>query len=197
MNIIVNKHYEGKTGSGQQSGEYPDFVNTYGEITYEGFKQCFKGISTKDKVFYDLGSGIGKLVVYNGLEKKFKKTIGVELNKNRHLIAKETLKHIKKDIKKKGVKSYIDKSKKITFIHDSLFNKKYFNGNVYFISNLCFTEEMNKKLAYFFDTYNKKKNTIIFCSKQLPILSPVKRVQQMNCTMTWSQDSQIYKYTLF
>ena len=42
------------------------------KITHEGYKNIMKGIKCKNKVFCDLGSGIGKLVVYNGFWKKFK-----------------------------------------------------------------------------------------------------------------------------
>jgi hypothetical protein len=196
MYSLIQKKYEGKTGSGTYTIDNPYFINTYGEITHEGFKKCFKGITTKNKVFYDLGSGIGKLVVYAGLEKKFKKSIGVELNSNRHKIAKQTLKQIKKEITQKGTSKNIEKANTISFINDSLFNKKYFKGDVYFISNLCFTEEMNKKLGHYFETYNTTKGTIILSSRELPMKTRIKSVTNINCPMTWSETSAVYKYVL-
>ena len=99
MNKIIKKNYENYSGYLNYDSNNPDFVNTYGEITHNGFKKGLKGIYTKNKIFYDLGSGIGKLVMYSGLEKNFKKSIGVELNHIRHNMAKDVLKNIKKQLK--------------------------------------------------------------------------------------------------
>ena len=189
MYKIISKNYDGKSGYGDYHLESDDFVNTYGEITHDGFKKCLKGVNTKNKIFYDLGSGIGKLVVYSGLEKNFKQSIGIEFNANRHNIANSTLRSIKKDLKG-------GKGRNIKFINDSFFNKEYYNGDVYFISNLCFSEKMNRKLANYFKKYNTNKGTTVLCSKKLPMRKNVRSVQQIDCSMTWAKDSKVYKYVL-
>ena len=66
-----------------------------------------------------------------GFGKNLKQSIGIELNSNRHKIAQQTLKNIRNNIKG-------GKRKNIKFINDTLFNKNYFNYDIYFISNLCF-----------------------------------------------------------
>ena len=192
MNKIIKKNYENYSGYLNYNSNNPDFVNTYGEITHNGFKKGLKGIYTKNKIFYDLGSGIGKLVMYSGLEKNFKKSIGVELNHIRHNMAKDVLKNIKKQLKGGDKK----KAYNIEFVNDSLFNKNYFNGDVYFISNLCFTDKMNKKLAHYFKKYNTNKGTIVLCSNKLPMRKNVRSVSKVDCPMTWDKNSSIYKYIL-
>jgi hypothetical protein len=189
MDNIIQKIYEKKSGYGDYNVDDDLFVNTYGEVTYEGYKNIMKGIKCKNKVFCDLGSGIGKLVVYNGFGKNLKQSIGIELNSNRHKIAQQTLKNIRNNIKG-------GKRKNIKFINDTLFNKNYFNYDIYFISNLCFNEKMNKKLAKYFKKYNTTKGATVFCSKKLPMRKNVRKVELINCPMTWDSSSTVYKYIL-
>ena len=61
--------------------------DTYGEITWKGVNQiisCLDLEETKDLVFLDIGSGHGKMVMHMALQTPIKKSIGIELNKNRH-----------------------------------------------------------------------------------------------------------------
>ena len=50
------------------------YSNTYGEFTGEGLSQLFKNISVKNKVFYNLGSRKGQVVI------NAEKIVGIKLN---------------------------------------------------------------------------------------------------------------------
>ncbi len=173
-----------------------DVVETYGELTYDGFNQLFNNQSWKGYNFYDLGSGVGKSVMYSQIVSNFDKSYGVEFNKERVQKAR-TAKNL---FIKKHSKTYKTNKKSIRFDRRSMFHKKYFDNNknsAYFISNLCFTEHMNTRLAHYFNTYRVNKNfkTTIFCSKKIPLKS-YKNIKQLNVEMTWSNTSTIYRYDL-
>ena len=80
--VVANKtSFAGIEGLGKVSAA------TYGEFTYEGgvnFVKYFKDHLGKDAVFYDIGSGFGKLVIHIGMETNVKKSVGVELSLERH-----------------------------------------------------------------------------------------------------------------
>ena len=133
---------------------------------------------------------MGKIIIYSQTLSDFDKSIGVEFNKERYKKAKTAQKRI----------FPTRKTQRLVFDKGTLFNKKYFNNkknSVYFISNLCFTEAMNKKLTHYFNKYrtNKKFKTLILCSKELPGLN-YKYVENINAKMTWSSTSNLYKYEL-
>jgi hypothetical protein len=173
-------------------------VETYGELTINGYEQLLGDRSWEGYNFYDLGSGVGKVVMYSHLLSDFDKSIGVEFNKDRHNHAKTAQKKLSS--KRKTRKTRKTKGKQLVFHKGNMFHKKYFNNNknsVYFISNLCFTETMNAKLSKYFNKYraNKKYKTTIFSSKRLPELN-YKSEETLNAHMTWNDSSNIYKYEL-
>ena len=61
--------------------------STYGEITQIGTNNIvekFKDYFNTNTVFYDLGSGLGKMVIHIGVEYGVKKSIGIEYSKERY-----------------------------------------------------------------------------------------------------------------
>ena len=73
--------------------------STYGEIKEEGVKKLIEFFNeyfdNSDGVFYDLGSGKGKLCKKIAETTNFSKIVGYELHKQRHLEALELLKESK------------------------------------------------------------------------------------------------------
>ena len=51
MNKIIKKNYENYSGYLNYNSSNPDFVNTYGEITHNGFKKVLKEFIQKIKYF--------------------------------------------------------------------------------------------------------------------------------------------------
>jgi SAM-dependent methyltransferase len=70
--------------------------DTYGEVTEKGVSQLIEYFSeyfdNPDGVFYDLGSGKGRLCIQVAKETNISKVVGIELHKERHLQAEELLK---------------------------------------------------------------------------------------------------------
>lgn len=70
--------------------------DTYGEVTEKGVSQLIEYFSeyfdNPDGIFYDLGSGKGRLCIQVAKETNISKVVGIELHKERHLQAEELLK---------------------------------------------------------------------------------------------------------
>jgi len=110
--------------------------DTYGEITEKGVSQMIEHFSeyfdNPDGVFYDLGSGKGKLCIQVSKETNFSKVIGIELYEERHLEAEELLK-----------KSDVDN---VSFIKDSFLNHDLSDATVILCSNEAMPREVTAKV---------------------------------------------------
>jgi len=182
-NININGHV--LANNDYDKFKINNYASTYGEITRHGFKKMLEGIDTKNKIFYDLGSGVGKSVVWavtdHGLYGN-----GIELSKARHDLALQLLNQIRQ-IKPEFVQ-------KMNYINDDIFNRNIGNANIIFISNLCFPEDVNQKLAIKLSN-ELKPGTLIFCSKELQ--NPkIRLIGTKNIDMTWSKDSNIHHYII-
>ena len=175
------------------SGYDSKYALTYGEITQEGIEQLgnlFLSIHPIDtypvdqRTFYDLGSGIGKLVISMALLNPNIRSKGIELVKERHekaLTAHSLLR---------------DKSAKerINFYCCSFFDQSIADAAWIFISNLCFSETINKEIS---DKLTKelKSKTLIACSKVLPVsLESFRLINTYNISMTWNPTHSLYLY---
>ena len=166
------------------------YASTYGELTMEGMKTILDNINIlslktiNDIRFIDLGSGLGKLPLmvcyyFNG-----KKCTGIELSTERHNKAMTMYQKLPLELQKK-----------INYINDDIFNVKlgsYLSEyNFIFISNLCFPDDINKKL----DEKLKecKSGTNIICSKPINS-SHLIFVNKFPVKMTWSDSSIVHHY---
>lgn len=206
---VLDNAYKNLSGFSVTSDSKPlkHVVLTYGELTLEGYKKMMTNIKTKGRNFYDLGSGIGKVVMYSYLYSNFDKCIGVEYHKDRVTQARTARKRLHRFLSKNKTKRRTSKKSlqslqsSPVLIKGTFLNKKYFDNNkdsVYFISNLCFSNLTNEKLAKYFDKYrgNSKYKTIIFSSRELPFVTNHKSPQILDIKMSWSDSSTIYKYVL-
>ena len=89
---IISNIYEVSSLGGDYKNKTTFNENTvghsiYGEITQTGTNALvnhFKEYFNEDSVFYDLCSGLGKMVLHIGLQYKIKKCVGIEYSKERH-----------------------------------------------------------------------------------------------------------------
>ena len=162
------------------------YSKTYGELTKKGLTQILKGVKTKNKTFVDIGSGKGSVVinVVNNYP-QIKKVIGIELDKERH---EEAEKRIKKEVSKKN-------QKKITLINgDMLTNYSYSDCDLIYISNLCFSNDVNMKLS---KKLNKElcPGSKVFTSRHINKLKFSKK-NELYAKQSWNDRSNINKYTI-
>jgi hypothetical protein len=170
--------------------DYKDNHITYGEITYEGI-QIIKEIYDKLNLeyFIDIGSGNGKLPLFIAENNNIKKSVGIELVEIRHNRAME--------LKSQLANNFSEITQKVEFINDDFNNVNFstvLNNNnkpvAVFISNLCFSPELNEKL------YKKlleelPSGSVIIASKKANIANG-KRTDTIKCPMSWSVDSSVF-----
>jgi len=173
-------------------GYNPKYPTVYGEITVDGLKllkNAFHDIHpiltypASQRTFYDLGSGIGKNVIMMASLVPEIMSKGIELVKDRHAMAITAY----QKITDKSISSRIHLECG-SFTDASLLDAAWI-----FVSNLCFSPELNKllsnKLAK--DVY---RNTLIACSSELQHPS-FQLLKQVKIPMTWDENSIVYIYT--
>jgi hypothetical protein len=105
----------------------------YGEITKNGVFELNEQIDSKGGVFYDIGSGNGKLLLQMSIISNFDKYVGIEIEKIRHLYSIE----IKNQI---GVEN-------VSFINEDVFNVDISDASFIFINDVMFNEELRTKIV--------------------------------------------------
>jgi len=174
--------------------DYGDNVITYGEMDYEGLNLINKKFNSNHQIdyFFDIGSGRGKLVLYEASEPNITKSYGIELVNQRHVNAIKLLKQLKKNT------DFNEFTNKVDLINSDIFNINLSqlvksNGKVLiWFSNLCFPEAINEKV--FEKIINElPKGTIITCSK-LSKNKKLKKLDNIIVPMSWTKDSVIIVY---
>ena len=162
------------------------YAYTYGELTKNGLESILKNINCIDKIFYDLGSGKGNVIINSiKLYPSFKKSIGIELSKQRYEEALEKL-----DLLSDNEKS------KIQFLNEDILSNNIIlnDADIIYISNLCFSEDVNKQIAQKLDN-EVKSGTLIICSKKLPLTLKYE-LETTTVEQSWIKNSDLNCYKI-
>ena len=121
--VRCHKHtpYFNKTLFDQTIGK-----STYGEMGPTGVDNIvkyFKKYFNNDTIFYDLGCGLGKMILHLGLKYDLKKVCGIEYSKERYQGCKDT------QLK------YCNHLSNIFFINDSYYNVKLEDATIIYWDN--------------------------------------------------------------
>mmetsp|Transcript_21378 Transcript_21378/g.29948 ORF Transcript_21378/g.29948 Transcript_21378/m.29948 type:complete len:225 (-) Transcript_21378:229-903(-) len=133
--------------------------STYGFLAFEGMDDMLVGEETKEKVFYDLGSGVGKPpIAAIMLFPELQKVVGIELSKERHIYAI------------KASKELLDKKRrnKVQLIHGSMLDVDISDADLVYISSLCFSRDFLKRLGRHLDSCLREGATVM-TSKEIPL----------------------------
>jgi SAM-dependent methyltransferase len=164
------------------------YNHTYGELTKNGIKTIIDYViqtSNNDNLdkytFYDLGCGSANTLKYACDITNFKKLIGIEFSKIRYKIAKQNI---------------IDKCDIQLINNDILSSKIKYDKpkSIIYISNLCFSDNINVKLAKKLSK-ELKSNSIVFSSKLLPI-NISHKLLNIKLEQSWKADSNAYMYVI-
>lgn len=159
--------FHGHTVSSQARSELKvsDSSFTYGEITPETFEAMLNIVTPKSgEVFYDLGAGIGKAVMWAAMSFPFKKAVGVELLEKIRLAAKEMLEKYHLEIKPSL--SPEKEHQLIDFVQGDFCQYDFSDADVLFTHSTCFSNETMNILAQKFACL-KPGSRIITISKNL------------------------------
>ena len=125
--------------------------DVYGEITEKGVNMMVKYLQpyfNNNTVFYDLGSGLGKMVLHIGIQYGVKKSVGIEYSKERHqgaLFLKE---------------NYAKEYHNISFYNTTIQNYDISDATAIYMDNTIYPDELCLEI------YNKiKKGCLIIYKK--------------------------------
>lgn len=145
----------------------------YGEVTKNGTNSIvskFKDYFNKDTVFYDLGSGLGKMVIHIGLEYGVKKSVGIEYSKERHngaIYLKE---------------KYVKDLSNIELICGDVLKNNLSDATVIYMDNTVFPKEISKNIYKLLP-----KGTLILYKKSLGIKGVIEKVEENLVDRTYNQ----------
>lgn len=163
---------------------------TYGEIEEEGLQNLIKYLNIdKNDIFYDLGSGLGKVVLYFYIETSVKTSIGIEFYKKRSMEAEQVLKKL---YKKKP--QLLDDNRIITFQNSNIKDVNLDDATIIFMCSECYSPELLDTI------YDKIKN-----NKNLKYLISIKKYDKFKELLpketliptpcTWSKNKQTSVYS--
>jgi cyclopropane fatty-acyl-phospholipid synthase-like methyltransferase len=116
--------------------KFPDGCKpTYGEITEESVDklfELFKERINENSVFYDIGSGAGKMVIHAGLEYPFKKSCGIELSKERY--------ELSLNLKEQ----FAPNDANISFINGSFLEEDFSDANIVYFDNMSMSNKIDE-----------------------------------------------------
>jgi len=159
--------------------------STYGFLTFEGMDDMLIDEETKEKVFYDLGSGVGKPpVAAIMLFPELQKVVGIELSGERHTYATKAL----KELLDKKVRD------KVQLIHGSMLDVDISDADLVYISSLCFSRDFLKRLGSHLDTC-LREGTTVMTSKEIP-LKRAELVSRPQVAMSWNSSHRLHKYVV-
>jgi len=139
-------------------------------------------IRPTDKVFYDLGSGVGNVVIQAALSGKFKKTVGVEVVQERHTMSIEAL--------KRG-QTFLPSDTEVKFINGDFLSTDFSDADVIYITATAYSKKLLKDLQSRL-TPLKPGARIIITDKQLDHRQ-FSLVDKINLPMSYA-DADIYVY---
>ena len=184
---------------GNEKKEY-----TYGEVTGVGARQLAEemGISSAKArggegriIFYDLGSGVARLVVQMVLDNPvaIHKCVGVELSKERHDVASSALSRIRSSEYKSDLLSKVELSNADALEYD------FSDATHIYISSLCFPRQVLEELQDIILTLDDVR--VVAALNRLDKLESssdwVVRDTPVAVQMTWGSGSaKIYRKTL-
>ncbi len=152
---------------------------TYGEILPESLAIIINKLDIKENdVFYDLGSGVGKVALQFCLTTPIHKSYGIEALEIRHKIAEQA--YI--DIKKKLPDLFINKS--LQSMHENFLFCELENPSIIFMDSLCFSDDTIKQLSKVLNNIPTIKYVI---SLKAIKLNHLKLKEKITLKFSWSQ----------
>jgi hypothetical protein len=164
------------SGDGFDGNEGKEF--TYGEVTGVGARQLAEemGISSASKngeggvIFYDLGSGVARLVVQMIFDNPatIHKSVGVELSKERHDVASSALSRIRSSEYK------TDLLRKVELANADALEYNFSDATHIFISSLCFPRQVLEELQ-----------DIILTLDDVLVVAALNRLDRLESSSAW------------
>ncbi|CAE7258572.1 unnamed protein product [Symbiodinium necroappetens] len=165
----------------------------YGEVTYQGMQPLYSALDLRPgDVFYDLGCGVGKLVLYVALRGDAQRSVGLEVGQRRFLLAEGARCSLDEELDslKKTGKSQ-PSSTEYKFMLADISRHRYLDPTVAVLTNLCMDMGVQSRTV----------NCLLRCPsfRRLVSITPLlhsrlKLVRSVMVSCTWAKVSawQVY-----
>lgn len=160
---------------------------TYGEITVTSLARLIEYLElTPNDVVYDLGSGIGKVVLQVAMTTDIRRVVGIEMAQSRHQAATEILARARED----GLLRVRDcQLRQGNFLHDPLAD-----ATVIYTCSTAFSEPFMRKLISRLS--DLRPGLRLVSSRGLLEEGPFEQVDRLLLDMSWKRRSPLYVYRL-
>ncbi len=190
---LINKLYTESTGYTIEESERLSILDkggdpTYGEITFTGAKILLRDLRfTYKDIFYDLGSGIGKMVTQAYLTTPAKKTVGIELALTRHKLALK----VQEELQKIGK---VQENRELIYVNGDIVNVPIDDATIIYICSTCFSEELMSILTLRLS--GLKHGLRVATLKKLAPNSNFILLKEYKLPMSWYTEVTVYLYRL-
>lgn len=166
-----------------------DLSATQGEILYGSINELLSEISlNQDDIFYDLGSGMGKVTLQVFLKTPVKEACGIEFIPSLYEQSIKIGAKVKQDLPE----FYVD-DRKLRFIQGDFLETSFDSATVVFINSICFNQKTLLSLGRIIDQ-NSRIHTLLSL-RPLPTIKRLRFVKIKMAEGSW--DSALcYFYSL-
>lgn len=158
----------------------------YGEITFASLDKLLTYLKVgEDDVFFDLGSGIGKVVLQVGMTRPVKKVVGVELSASRF---KESILALNEAAKQKWVSK-----RHCQFVHQNILDANLSKATVIYTCSTAFPGTFMKKLARKLAAVERPLK--IVSMQEMPDNCGLTFADKLQLDMSWARKTPVFIFT--
>lgn len=168
-----------------QEGGHPQ----YGEIPFDSAAHILADLNlSQHDVFYDLGCGVGKLVLQAYLTTPVKRSIGIELSKTRFNIADSCRKQTILD-------DHTTPNRDLIFLHQNIITANLSDATVCFLSSLAFPARLVQVIM---DRLSALQHSVkVISILPLPDHKQFKLIKTYQLPMSWASEGvDVCLYTI-
>jgi hypothetical protein len=152
----------------------------YGEIPYDSAAHILEDLQlSRQDVFYDLGSGVGKLVLQVYMTTPVKRSIGIELSQTRWNIAEASRKQVAED-------DHIIVGRDLGFLNQNILKTALNDATVCFISGITFPPQLTQAIM---DRLGSLDHDVkVLSVLPLPAHKQFRLIKTYNLPMSWAPE---------
>lgn len=161
----------------KESGEEKKVYLTYGEILYPSVDKFlnFIGDISESDVFYDLGSGIGKVALQAFLRTPIKKACGIEFSETRSKYAEQVYTQVYKEFPE-----LFTAERKLSCLTGNFLEVDISDATIIYTCSTCFSEDLLSHIGEVIDRCPNIRYVISL--KQIPNKLELNRNLDIECT---------------
>lgn len=161
---------------------------TYGEILYPSVNTLIEHMDiTEDDVFYDFGSGIGKVALQYFLKTPIKKAGGIEFSEKRNEVAIKVYEQVKEEFPELFLNN-----RQLTARQGNFLELDISDATIIYSCSTCFSEELLASMGELFNRCPKLR--YIASLKPIPSNIPLDSTIEIDCT--WDK-TKCYFYSIY